>query len=484
MQSEVKCGVVTVCDLIDHKLVLDGQDVENVRLVMPHYQRDYAWKEDNVRQLIRDVRIAMDKNNPSYHLGTIILYHDLSDDKKYEVVDGQQRLKTLGFICDKDIISDTRQNNEKAKEVLGQITRLFVEGDDLRAKTVEFLKKCTLVCIVVSNIAEAFQLFDTQNGRGEPLSPVNLLKAFHFHEMNRPSDCGNPPTDKRIRELEARWEDSNALKTCRGDRLLTHLISEHVYRLRCWSRGEALESWFNVQRIGEFKGITIGSVDSLPLQNGALLRRLASMYAQTFGLVLNDICSRVGGSKRDPKGIDPFVTVTQSIVNGEDFFNYAQTYVEMYRMLFKVRNEDESDDSMGESCCTQVKVFRDFYAKYCLYPKSYRTGDRYARHVFEALCIFCFDRFGAEGLERAHESLFRLVYFDRYKQTRLYYESAGKSFALDCIKAMIKSETLTELKEELSGLMSQLVDKVKGLGAGYRFDENGASDWFDNQRTK
>lgn len=481
MNNGVSCGVVTIEDIINHKLHLDGECIENVNLVVPQYQRSYAWKEDNVRQLIRDVRIAMNKNNPSYHLGTIILYHDQSIDKKYEIVDGQQRLKTLGFICNEDIISNARQNNENANKVINQIKDLF--GDDnLRDKIVDFLKKCTLVCIVVSNIAEAFQLFDTQNGRGEPLSPVNLLKAFHFHEMNRPSDCGNPPTDKRIRELEVRWEDSNALRTCRGDRLLTHLLSEHIYRLRCWSRGEPLESWFNVQKIGEFKGLTIGAGDSLPLQNGALLRRLASIYAQTFGLALNDICARVGYNRRDPKGVDPFVSVTQSIVNGEDFFNYANTYVEMYRMLFTVRNEDNSEDTAGDNLGNDIKAFRDYYIKHCLYPKSYRTGDTYARHVFEALCIFCFDRYGIEGLKIAHECLYLLVYFDRYRQTRLYYESAGKTFALKCIKAMAKSETLVELKEELSALIKELKDKIKDPGVTYSFDENGACDWFERMK--
>lgn len=44
--------------------------------------------------------------------------------------------------------------------------------------------KCQLVRIVTDDIDEAFRVFDSQNYRGKPLAPHDLLKAHHLREMH------------------------------------------------------------------------------------------------------------------------------------------------------------------------------------------------------------------------------------------------------------------------------------------------------------
>ena len=42
------------------------------RLVLPANQREYAWKEDHVRQLLEDFAKAISDDGNDYFLGTIV----------------------------------------------------------------------------------------------------------------------------------------------------------------------------------------------------------------------------------------------------------------------------------------------------------------------------------------------------------------------------------------------------------------------------
>lgn len=61
---------------------------------IPIYQRNYAWTETEIRQLIVDVLSI--ENNTRYYIGSLVVKN--RGDNKYEVIDGQQRLTTLYLI--------------------------------------------------------------------------------------------------------------------------------------------------------------------------------------------------------------------------------------------------------------------------------------------------------------------------------------------------------------------------------------------------
>lgn len=73
---------------------------EKIRYEIPIYQRDYAWTEPQIRQLILDIAdYAKDKSNCNYYIGTLIVYERKDDyETIYETIDGQQRLTTLSII--------------------------------------------------------------------------------------------------------------------------------------------------------------------------------------------------------------------------------------------------------------------------------------------------------------------------------------------------------------------------------------------------
>lgn len=67
-------------------------------LVIPSYQRDYAWRERNVDDLFSDIEEALEAGGGHY-LGTFIL-SQTDKSAPVHVVDGQQRLTTLTVLLD------------------------------------------------------------------------------------------------------------------------------------------------------------------------------------------------------------------------------------------------------------------------------------------------------------------------------------------------------------------------------------------------
>lgn len=71
------------------------------RYVIPIYQRNYAWAEPEINQLIQDIYdfAESDKRNSNYYIGTLVVYErHLDNETVYETIDGQQRLTTLNIL--------------------------------------------------------------------------------------------------------------------------------------------------------------------------------------------------------------------------------------------------------------------------------------------------------------------------------------------------------------------------------------------------
>ena len=71
---------------------------------IPIYQRNYAWKEPQIRQLIQDIYDYYLKDNreneneiKKYYIGTLVVRPD-KEKNTFEVIDGQQRLTTLSML--------------------------------------------------------------------------------------------------------------------------------------------------------------------------------------------------------------------------------------------------------------------------------------------------------------------------------------------------------------------------------------------------
>lgn len=70
--------------------------------VIPIYQRNYAWGEAEINQLIRDIydfSKNQDNSNKDYFIGSLVVFERKENDKTlFETIDGQQRLTTLNIL--------------------------------------------------------------------------------------------------------------------------------------------------------------------------------------------------------------------------------------------------------------------------------------------------------------------------------------------------------------------------------------------------
>ena len=417
------------------------------KLRIPAYQRDFAWKSEQLAALCKDILGAVADKRREYHIGTLILHKRVgSQSEWFDIVDGQQRLTSICIILN-DInayglaveSADDRRAFGKIEQAKAEVLQMEVEGQGINIEEVKkFLPQCTFVVITVENVEEAFQLFDTQNGRGKPLAPDNLLKAYHFHEMTH--DPVYDVTKSRQCELETAWENL-------GENGRAHLIGEHLFRLRRWCRGEeAFSAFFSNEHLGEFKGVTLGDGhDVPPCHSLAFLRRFFRNNYARIGLRLDEIPSRLENRDSRNLGVDPFQSITQPIVNGEEFFLYVLSWARAHEMLFG----NEKGTLWGE--------FSDFYERYCKnYAGCWNLGDIYSKHVFESLCLVLFDRFGERGLMGYYPLLYRIAYWERSGNQKLWRKSAGKKFAKPAIWAMLASETFAELNDAFGKLRAVL----------------------------
>jgi hypothetical protein len=75
-----------------------GKIFEHDDYIIPLYQRNYAWEQAQVTQLIRDIW-DYKKEDANYYIGTLVVYSRDTDNKVvYETIDGQQRLTTLNIL--------------------------------------------------------------------------------------------------------------------------------------------------------------------------------------------------------------------------------------------------------------------------------------------------------------------------------------------------------------------------------------------------
>jgi hypothetical protein len=84
-------------NLLDTKTVNSNEVLGNgKKYVVPMYQRDYSWKEDNWEDLWADI-LLVSQSNSVHYMGAIVLQSKGNDN--YTIIDGQQRLTTVTIIA-------------------------------------------------------------------------------------------------------------------------------------------------------------------------------------------------------------------------------------------------------------------------------------------------------------------------------------------------------------------------------------------------
>ncbi len=410
-------------------------------LHIPEYQRPYRWTIKNVKQLFADINKARANGKQDYLIGSVIIH---KKNNILDIVDGQQRITTLYLIAraldykgslpqlafnHTDSFFHIRENNVFINE--------WVELNLAKSDRQDFLDyifdNCQVVKVTVKELSEAFQLFETQNGRGKDLEAYNLLKAYHIRAMTSLSR-------KEKIDCDVRWEDA-AMYTDKNNAprdLLRQLINEHLYRCRLWSRSEEAGR-FSKQCIDEFKGFTIDRDTPVEFayQNCLVQQQIASDLMRMMNAGLFKVKSRF--EHGDPDNMSPFANINQLIINGKPFFDWVETYIEIYKRIFM-----QPDSS-------QLSNFKDFYRSFCKYEGCQRNGDSYIREVYKSAIILIFDRFGEIGVNRLYEPVYICLYRMRLEKKQVRYTTMSSYSSSGWIFAQINNaKNISDLSEIIS----------------------------------
>ena len=375
--------------------ILKIKDVFDLKLSIPDYQRPYKWTVKNVQQLIDDL-LTHFRDNKVYRIGTIVLY---KNDGKSEIVDGQQRLTTLSLLLHKLGRKDILFLQEKLSHSISEFNIIenykFINSYNFPLGFEEYiLETCEMVRIKLDDLDEAFQFFDSQNSRGKPLESYDLLKAYHLREMkDKPKEI--------VHHCVERWEKSALSQEINN---LDKIINYILFRLRRWHYQESGEV-FTSDELETFKGVSESA--TYPYLSPLFATKVVEKLAQQNPMFYH------------PRFVKTNFQTIQTLINGEQFFDYVQYYVEIYEKLFKegIGLVDKVKKINGKDIEKGVNTFlntQDYF---------FRVGDKYLKNLFECIILFYFDKFGEVYLDEFVNKAFLWVYRIRFEYQRITFKT-------------------------------------------------------------
>jgi hypothetical protein len=283
-----------------------GGILRQYQLEVPPNQREYAWGEREVLNLFQDFAKAINDNDSSYFLGTIVTVPRAAG--TLEVIDGQQRLATTaillaairnhlrtaepviaedienGFLTginrarreripklrmnldDNEFFRAYILNSEQVEpsrtshvrlaqafhEARTQVKRIVStvaaqdQGDVLN-RWVTFIETGALAVLLrVPSDANAYKMFETLNDRGLKTSQADLVKNYLFGKA-----------DKRIHEAQQRWAGMKAtLEALDDDDVTVTFLRHALIALRGYLRESEVYDAVQAQAKGEQAAIT------------------------------------------------------------------------------------------------------------------------------------------------------------------------------------------------------------------------------------
>ena len=188
---------LTVSDLFDNE--------NKCNYIIPIYQRNYAWGNDEISSLLQDIKNACEQNkeqDKNYYIGSLVVYRRENGD--FEVIDGQQRLTTLtlimhylGKLSFRNVFFEHRDESEQAlsnlnseklpsnfSQALKTIKKVIDEWGNNKDEIVKFLlDKVEIIRTEVPEGTDLNHYFEIMNTRGEQLEKHEILKARLMKEL-------------------------------------------------------------------------------------------------------------------------------------------------------------------------------------------------------------------------------------------------------------------------------------------------------------
>jgi len=206
------------------------QQIFQSKYIVPLYQRNYAWGQDEIEQLLQDLYENFKKSlinlSLNYFIGSLVVLK--RKDGLYEVIDGQQRLTTLSLLLkileqvkepklfyesrpEVEAFFDSYYRNSSTRDVtfnhkvshlinaVDLIKQSIVNPDEIKEKRlfdIEDLDKfkkfvfenVILVRVEIPQDTDVANYFEIMNNRGEQLQKHEILKSYLMETLKDEED--------------------------------------------------------------------------------------------------------------------------------------------------------------------------------------------------------------------------------------------------------------------------------------------------------
>lgn len=183
--------------------ILNVEQIFNSKYVVPLYQRNFAWGEEQICQLLQDINESIKVKDQQYFIGSLVTIR--RQDGSFEVIDGQQRLTILAllsyvlqFRIETEIHYDSRPEVERFLQSLA--SGVYASGSDpstshfsaaietIKEEIAKIENKDTFRDYVLNNVCLVREImpedtdvaayFEIMNNRGEQLQEHEIIKGI------------------------------------------------------------------------------------------------------------------------------------------------------------------------------------------------------------------------------------------------------------------------------------------------------------------
>jgi len=228
------------------------QEIFQSKYIVPLYQRNYAWAQDEIEQLLQDLyeNFKKYKSNPTlnYFIGSLVVLK--RKDGLFEVIDGQQRLTTLSlFLKILEQVKEPKLFYESRPEVESFFDSYYRNGNttditfDYKVShlvsAVDFLQQSivnpdenkekrlfdidnfdkfkkfvfenvVLVRVEIPQDTDVANYFEIMNNRGEQLQKHEILKSYLMETLK---DKNGNYFEKQQDEFSKIWDACSQMDT-------------------------------------------------------------------------------------------------------------------------------------------------------------------------------------------------------------------------------------------------------------------------------
>lgn len=188
--------------------ILNVEQIFNSKYVVPLYQRNFAWGEEQICQLLQDIHESIKVKDQQYFIGSLVTIR--RQDGSFEVIDGQQRLTILAllsyvlqFRIETEIHYDSRPEVERFLQSLA--SGVYASGSDpstshfsaaietIKEEIAKIENKDTFRDYVLNNVCLVREImpedtdvaayFEIMNNRGEQLQEHEIIKGILLEKL-------------------------------------------------------------------------------------------------------------------------------------------------------------------------------------------------------------------------------------------------------------------------------------------------------------